>query len=502
MKRSRFLLLIMLITFMMVGCTNLQTESTDRISSPKNNQAPVIGTWKIVRVADESSNDKKTSVEEWENKTLEFSEDYMTLGDYYLESPRYQVKSVNGKQYLLYSHKSFLKDFNIPDAEMEVITVIDKDKYFCDIVRISDNELVLSIHNYNFYLKKISNELNKSPIYEGQQKEANSYNFISYKEDSLIRSGVLLGLRSNNSNSSSEYSYRTIWIASKNKTLNPILETEEIIFPRRSGFWKIDTKRNTEAKRTEDFLFAYNVSTDNLHEKMELKPDYSDWLMKIGQIHKRIDYIGNDYVSIEVLGNGGYENSDKNWYENSLQILPIDSLSSKKSVRITDLSGGESLASVKLGIQKTIEKLGINENNLINRGKVLDNFGLERKMGHWFFKGRINYMLENEFHFADYNINIIPPSKLVFYDELNIPWTYIKNKVPGAMDAFTSPNKDIILVLTKKEIIVYGIEKGEIENVPLKRIALKDNETVIMAEWATGDYAENWSKALASLSDD
>ena len=117
-------------------------------------------------------------------------------------------------------------------------------------------------------------------------------------------------------------------------------------------------------------------------------------------------------------------------------------------------------------------------------------------MGHWFFKGRINYLIDDEFHYADYSINIIPPSKLVIYDDLKISWTYIKDKVPEAIDAFTSPLGDIAVVMTKNEIIIYGIIRGEMEDMPLRRIDLKDNETVIMAEWATGDYVDNWSKTL------
>ncbi|WIV12664.1 hypothetical protein [Proteiniborus sp. MB09-C3] len=497
MKKVKLMYIMILIALVMVGCDASPKESTDRISSPNNSQIPISGTWKIAKVIEENSNDEDSRKIEWENKTLEFSEEYVTLGDYYLKEPRYQVKRVNGREYLLYNHKTFLEDFNIPDGEVEVITVIDKDKYFCDIVRISENELILSVSNYNFNLIKISDKVENNSGNQNMQKTEGN-NFTVYENDSLIRSGILLGLRSNNSN---EYTYRTVWIGFKNKRLDPILETEGIIFPRRSGFWKMEIIKNTEAGKTEDFLFAHNISKENANEAKILQFDYSDWTEKVGNIQKRIDYIGNDYVSIEVLGNGSYEQSDKIWQENILQTLPIDSLASKKNIKITDLSGDESIGAIELGIQKTMENLKIKKSNLINKYKLLNSFGLERKMGHWFFKGRINYMLDDEFYYEDYNINIIPPSKLVMYDDLNISWTHIKNKVPGAIDAFTSPYKDVVLVLTKSEIIIYGIEKGEIESSPLRRIGLKDNEAVIMAEWATGDYVDNWSKTLMGLND-
>lgn len=497
MKKVKLIYVLILIVVVMVGCSASPKESTDRISSPNNNQVPVSGTWKVAKVIEKDSKEDDTINAEWENKIVEFSKEYMALDDYYLEEPGYQVKRVNGKEYLLYNHKTFLKDFNIPDGEIEVITVTDGDKHYCEIVRISDSELVLSASSLNLNLIKISDEVSNDFKVQEKQKESDGTNLVINKEKALLRSGVLFGLRSDNPDG---YSYRTLWIGFKNKRVDPILETEGIIFPRRSGFWKMEAVTCEEDDRTEDFLYAYNISKDNLYEsRVFLQLDYSDWADRVGKIEKRIDYIGNDYVSIQVSGKGSYEYSDKIWQEDILQILPIDSLSSKKNIKITDLSGDESLGAIELGIQKTMTKLNIQESDILNKHKLLDSFGLVRKMGHWFFKGRINYMLDNEFRYADYNISILPPPKLVIYDELDITWTYIKNKVPGAIDAFTSPNKDIVLVFTKSEIIIYGIERGEIESSPLRRITLKDNETIIMAEWATGDYVDNWTKTLGSL---
>ncbi len=496
MKKVKFIYVLILVALMITGCSASPKEFSDRISSPYNKQVPVSGTWKVEKVIEENSNEESTMNAEWENKIVEFSEKYMTLADYYLKDPGYQVKRVNGREYLLYNYKTFLKDFNIPDGEIEVITVIDDDKYYCEIVRISDSELILSTSNYDLSLVKVSDEVSNAYEAQEKQEESRGNSLVINKESSLIHSGILLGLRSNDSD---EYSYRTLWIGFKNKRIDSLLEAKGIIYPRRSGFWKMETITAIDGERKEDFLYTFNISKDTLHESRKLEALYSDWGGRTGSIQNRIDYIGNDYVSIETMGNGGYEYNDRSWQENILQILPVDSLASKKNIKITDLSGDESLSAIELGIQKTMEKLNINKSNLANEHKLLDSFGLERKMGHWFFKGRINYILDNEFHYADYNINILPPSKLVIYDELSISWTHIKNKVPEAIDAFTSPLRDVVLVLTKSEIIIYGIERGEIGSSPLRRIDLMDNEAVIMAEWATGDYVDNWNQTLMSL---
>ena len=493
MKKVKLISVLILIVLTLVGCSISPKESIDIISTPNNKKIPISGTWGVVGAVESDSSKDSTIYEEWKNKTVEFSEEFMVLADYYLNNPRYQIKLVNGREYLLYNHRDFLKEFNIPDEEMEVITVIDKDKYFCEIIIISDSELILSASNYSLHLKKVSDEVSSSFQYQEIQEESDSNNLLMSK-NTLTRSGILLGLRSDNSE---EYSYRTLWIGFKNRIIGSVIETEEIIFPRRSGFWKMEIFTSEADEKTEDHLYAFNISKENPQESRKAPfLDSSDWDGRTGKIQKRIDYIGNDYVSIEVIGRGGYEYSNKSWQENILQILPVDSLPSNKNIKITDLSGDESLGVIELGIQKTMQKLNIKEENLINKYKLLDSFGLTRKMGHWFFKGRINYLIDDEFHYADYSINIIPPSKLVIYDDLKISWTYIKDKVPEAIDAFTSPLGDIAVVMTKNEIIIYGIIRGEMEDMPLRRIDLKDNETVIMAEWATGDYVDNWSKTL------
>ena len=497
MKKIKLICVLILIALMMVGCSPSLKESTDRISTPKNNQIPVSGTWKVANVIDKDFSEDSTSNEEWLDKTIEFSEEYMTLVDNYIKNPGYQVKRVNGKEYIFYTQKTFLIDFSIPDGDIEVITVIDRDKNFCEIIKISDSELILSTSNYNLDLIKISDEVSNVFIAQEEEKESISSNYVINKESKLIRSGVLFGVRSNNTDG---YSYKTLWIGFKNKRMDPILEVEGIIFPRRSGFWKIETVTNMEDNRIEDKLYAFNISKETVNESRKLiQIDFSNWAGRTGKIQKRIDYIGNDYVSIQVSGEGSYEYSDKMWQENILQILPIDSLPNDKNIKITDLSGEESLGAIELGMQNTMTQLNIEESDLLNKHKLLDSFGLVRKMGHWFFKGRINYILDNEFHYADYNINILPPSKLVIYDDLNISWTHIKNKVPGAIDAFTSPYGEIVLIVTKSEIVVYGVDRGEIEDSPMGRIPLEDNETIIMAEWATGDYVDNWSKTLSGL---
>ncbi|MGI6733043.1 MAG: hypothetical protein ACOX4J_02535 [Anaerovoracaceae bacterium] len=100
--------------------------------------------------------------------------------------------------------------------------------------------------------------------------------------------------------------------------------------------------------------------------------------------------------------------------------------------------------------------------------------------------------------YTDFDIKIVPSVSLVSYDTLVLSWPKIKDRVPDALDAFTSPNKDIALVQTKNKLTVYKIGAEQLSENPLAEIDIPENATVIMAEWATGSYVESWGNSFLS----
>ena len=498
MKKWRLLSLLFFVVYLFTGCATPSADSTNKIVSPKNSRSPIKGKWQVIDMTKEEEKKGEISADEWIGTIFQFSEEFILLGDYFLETPHYQIKRVNGKNYLLYHHNPLLENFSLPDDQIDVITVVDQDQFFCEMVWINDQELVLTISQYHFHLKKVSDEIHYDLAVQAKQQNSNFFTVEGQEGEVNLHSGIVVGLRAplDGNVSIPEYSYRTVWVAAHNKNINPVVEVEGIMFPRRSGFWKMEITRHTLDQKTEDLFFAYNISTDKGEPVALFHFNDLDWLGKTGYLYKSIDYIGNDYVAIQEIGHGNYQYDNRTWHSNRLRLLPIDSLASKKNVKMVDLVGDNGLSSMNLSIQKTMDQLGIENSQLIDIREVADNFSLERKLGHWFFKGRINYKQGDELLFTDYTMNIIPPTTLVVYDELSIPWTAIKDRVPAAIDAYTSPNHDILVVITKSEMIVYGLYKGEIENVPLEKIPLKQDETVIMAEWALGNYVERWSEIL------
>ena len=219
----------------------------------------------------------------------------------------------------------------------------------------------------------------------------------------------------------------------------------------------------------EDFLFgarAVRSLMSNLDEDMILKS---------------INYVGNDYLSVEL--------TDVTKNKKKLQVYPIDYLKDEIAIKISELVGNTGLDTF---IEDARNSMKIDNQAFINE----ESFGLSRRNGYWIMKGRINYLDKEEELYKDFNLKIIPPKELVNYDELLIPWNKIKSQIPEAMDAFTSPNGDIILIITRNNILIYPIENGEIKLKELSRIKINPSDEIIMAEWATGRYVNLWEEEV------
>jgi hypothetical protein len=64
------------------------------------------------------------------------------------------------------------------------------------------------------------------------------------------------------------------------------------------------------------------------------------------------------------------------------------------------------------------------------------------------------------------------------------------------VDAYTSPDNDMAIVLTRDSLLIYTITEGKLSNIPSGKIKLDTGDTVVMAEWATGDYVEKWENTF------
>jgi len=483
MVRAYKVLLAGLVILLLGGCANLSWTTAGKIIPPANNLCPLEGKWTVIQDL-QTSGSSGGSKQNWVGESAQFTGKVAMLGDYVWNNPSYKIKKVNSLDYLMTKYLD-LSSTLVPDSkEVDVITVSAEENFLGEFMKIDDTRAIALVQNKALYLRKVSDRVDSSLA------TANPNEFNTNDQSKPGASGVLVGLKipsgsGSNGGQNNGYTYQTLWLAADNKKLHSILTGNDIFFPRSSGFWKLQVRNVLNGTKAEDELSAHDVTTKAQERQLQIM-GINQLQDKKGTIKRIIDYIGNDYVTVENDADGN----------NYLQVIPVDKISAPEGIKLSDLLGYSGLTAFNSARTRARQALNNEGITMFDDDGFDQNFGLVRKNGHWYLQGRINYQAGTKPNYMDFNVNLIPPAKLIFYDALCLSWQNIKDRVPDAVDAFTSPNRDIALVLTKTKLFVYAISAGQLDSEPLTKIGMKEGESVIMAEWATGSYVDNWEKAF------
>jgi hypothetical protein len=148
-----------------------------------------------------------------------------------------------------------------------------------------------------------------------------------------------------------------------------------------------------------------------------------------------------------------------------------------------------------VGFKRLLNSLHKSIYDSLDKNLREDNFMLYRYKGHWAMKGRTYYNDSNRDYF-DFQVERFPSKKIVNYDKFHISWLEVEKKVPEAIDGFTSPNRDVAIIISDKKIYIYEIEEIGLSKDPMAVIDKKEDEKVVMAEWAIYSYVDKWDKII------
>ncbi|HEX2944767.1 MAG TPA: hypothetical protein VHT96_02295 [Clostridia bacterium] len=520
-RRLSLLLSAALLTVVLSGCTQTITDNADKIARPSNSEAPFFGTWKL-----ESYDGEKLEGETPDAKpplngdTVSFAQDRLVYAGNDYADISYKVKRVGVDEYFLHKSAEIPGELKSKKGEILVITVYSKDIFLFELlinpegdVNKPENSIIASIDDQFFRMRKISDEYTEA---SGTSRQVSRQSNLPEQQGTanLVRSGILLGVRTpvRTKDGLGDYKYGTYWISCENRTLRPVLYADDIFLPRMDGFWKLKTYKNLGVNGTEDMLAAYKITkTDELRMPSLL---YNTSERIETGTRKAIIYVGNDYVCIEktVYSDGTIvpaanstavtpekknSGTSGNGTIEILRTLPVDSIASVDGIKISDIAGENGTIAMESALSEQLKNSGYLGTTKTDENLQAKNFALYRKTGHWFFKGRINMEQKEQLPYVDFNLNLIPPADMVAYDVLQVPWTVVKDKLPEAVDIYTSPNKDLAVVLTRDRILLYAIDNKALSNAPLAVYKLADGSSVIMAEWGIGQYVPMWERSFA-----
>jgi len=491
MRKTIGIAILIMLVFTLSACGVNYLEISQNISAPKNMNLPIAGEW----VAEDYKLSTLSEMNEEEAESyigtkVIFHDKFVSIGDKYFTDPSFKIKNVNASDYLIYYYKTSPEFLNIESEKVQVISISDKEQFFNEFIKVSDDVVIVNIDGVFFYLRKVSDKVETDNVkLMNLPQNISATENLSFGEEDL-NSGILIGLKSLDLNEENmeSWNYRTIYIRSHNKEIASIQEMDGLFFPRRSGFWKIEVIREEIDGKINDKINAYQLDKKpDTDVKMEMYSLAFDSEPKEQNTIKNILFVSNDYISIE---NIYYRNKGQRY----LEFYHIDNIEDGNPIKISDILGEAGKEALLQGFNREMAQ------DMDYRNTVLDiipnesSFGIFRRNGMWIFKGRVNYMENSSYLYKDFNINIIPTKELISFDQLLVPWKVIKSKVPEALDAFTSPNEDIAVVFTYGYILIYRIDNGTLSDEPIERIKLNSGEKVVMAEWALGKYSLLWGE--------
>jgi hypothetical protein len=396
----------------------------------------------------------------------------------------------------------------------------------CNNSKISNKELSS--------VKSIINDKNSEAV-SAIDKNEKDKNF-------KINSGLLIGLSKNNEIDTMASplkkipnDYRTLWIHQENNKITYTEKKGEIITPYKDNFYKVENNKffmsdpssNSDNQLDEAldifhnfksyYIFSNIVShpadkpMKNLYTPETFKKKYLDTKEGIVNAYKSqvewLWYVGNNYACVKDYyydtGGGTYQSArdDSKLYD----LKSLVSLGGRENnVAIADLLDENEKAKLQ-EYPKKYNKV-ISSEGMIKSEQIVDikNLLLSRKGGKWqvliplYQVSLHNGNGSNGRLIKEYiNTDIKLPKTITSYDDLCISWDRIKQEIPQAKDAVSSPNNDVLAVLTPNKLLIYSNPENGIDK-PALSIDVDSNESIILNQWSTGEYVDKWNKQISN----
>lgn len=490
MKKNSLIIIVILSLGLLSGCNISETSIDDRLNAPKNTISPLEGKWTVTDYTPISSTNAKEESEYMGQPAL-FHRDALMFMNYYTLKPSFKMKKVNSVDYLLYKYKISAKQLGITSSKIEVYTVYNDNQLFMEVIKDEKDNLFLYMEDGFYNLEKDEDVVSLEEVYKYIDIEENITEELADKENKNTNSGILLGIKTSNfdeTNDIKDWKYSTIWINTENKKLKEVYKTDDLLLPRKNGFWEINAERSKRNNNIYDVINArpqiYEEDSDKA-ERTSLSNEATRTknLEDLDQsILKNILYLGTNHISIETTDVGA-----KN--KETLRIHTIDNFKNDNSINLGDIidNGKEIFLEGTQGLLNKDETVQINE----------ENIGITRKNGYWMLKGRVNYKKNEEEIYKDFIIKAVPPEEMVGHDNHFIMWDELKDQFPNMIDMYSSPNEDIILIRDQFQLSIYKVDNDNNLNYnPIGKVDMLETDSIVMSEWATGKYTEIWRNEI------
>ncbi|MEK8130939.1 hypothetical protein WMW72_23820 [Paenibacillus filicis] len=348
-----------------------------------------------------------------------------------------------------------------------------------------------------------------------QKKVPHSASAVVNDYEAGVRSAVLVGLRTDVTIAGSpgyKSEYRTLLIAPEASRLQVTAEGSGILMPYKMDFWRLGEEYIPTAEGGSVARVTAKLAEPARQLPVPSRNAVTKSDLLIALQSEKLVFVGNRYVAMEqsVLAKdvkGGLRNSNYVWVKDVPQLsakatTPASAVASsplqQPHVKLQDL--------YKTGVEPALRSITpvLPAADRTNPKATLDTAGeswtVVRQQGRWVAQVA-SYETVAADEGARYKLKNFPldlPVEVVSHDQLVTDWADIKRVQPAAVDAYSSPNQDVVLVVTDRHLIVYPYQ-GALLSSPLLTVELQPQESVIMAHWAIDPYIDPWKKKVSTL---
>ena len=474
---KKLLIILSLVIILFFGCkSKVSNEESDNVFN-------FIGTWRIDSVEQLGEKDD----EEYNNYLIggeiKLSSNKINIADNYEANIHYKLKVVQGDYILSYESSLTMNTFMNGRETVDLISIIDQNQIIGEFFLNSDTEMIFL---YKSILLKLS-KVNESANFDDIESKA-SIGSETDEEEFEVKEGVMLGIKTPSKKIAdgvySNDEYRTLWISHDNWEIGSIYEKPSIIFPRINGIWKLEVnQKSMNGFEYDEFqVRKYNEKIEN-HSVENIILDKSEY--------KTIKFVGNDYIAI-----GKYEGDSFDGNYPIYQIIPINNINIKNGLQMDEIFIGSEKEKYLEEFQNKINSLSKEQMDKLNLSLIdYNNVAIERSIGRWRFVA--NFLPKDMSEAGEsFKLSMLPDSRFINYNSLYISWKSLKQQLGFFKDAFISPLCKIALVQFDSYISVYKIENGSLITEPLVTVPIGEDDEIIMAEWCSGSYEEQWEKAF------
>ena len=495
-----FVIFFTIISFFMTGCSPKESFDISKITPPESDNIKILGEWEVVSKLHDSDENNLSSISGafhlGKGDIVNISKDGVVANDISIVNPSFKLKRMERdvffKEIDNISIKDEIKD-TIKSEYIDVNSIYDSNKTYLSIISINDSEAYLLLSDNLIKLKKVSDVVPKQAVKESENagianktKSENSISPEYYQKDV----GILLGLKEPahiEDDNLEEASYKTLWISVINNELQPVMVlNNSLLLPRINGFSNISLSSSLDDGKIENKLKVTSKKKDP-NDKKEIKGEKNT-----AGIYEEITFVGNDYIGLE-----SYSGSDDfRGTFNEYSIIPIDTMDTHKSMDIVNLFGKEQEGNYNKSENNAIQKYDIDGREYYSKNKY-SNITLQRKNGNWHLEGILNEKNSLDYP-KTFDININPVPILINYDTLAVPWSQVLSLGRDVRDVVTAPNGKIAITLAKDKLSIYKVIDGRIGE-RLGEININNDEKIVMAEWAVGDYVKYWDETVENV---